>query len=237
MGTDQRSSFILGAFICSGLALMGYLIGSSAIKFREYERVVSVKGLSEREIPADVAVWPVNFTAANNDLTALYSSMENNSKQVVEFLTEAGFSSAEITISAPVITDKLAQQYGGGENAHLRYISSQTITVYSNQIDLVRATQNNLAKLGKKGIALGGYEYVKTEYLFTKLNEIKPAMIEEATRKAREVAEKFAKDSHSQLGKIKSANQGQFSVEDRDTNTPYIKRVRIVSTIDYYLSD
>jgi hypothetical protein len=119
----------------------------------------------------------------------------------------------------------------------LRYIATQTVTVYSGKIDPVRASQKNLADLGKKGIAFSGGDFQQTQYLFTKLNDVKPAMIEEATRKAREVAEKFAADSNSKLGKIKGANQGQFSVEDRDSNTPYIKRVRVVSTVDYYLSD
>ena len=233
---DSRSSFILGAFICAGLTLMGFILGFTAIKFKEYERVVSVKGLSERELPADVAVWPIHFTSANSDLTALYSTMESSTKQVLEFLAAAGFASSEITSGAPFITDKFAQQYGNNERAQLRFVANQTVTVYSGKIDLVRASQNGLAELGKRGIAFGG-EYQQTQFLFTKLNDVKPAMIEEATRKAREVAEKFANDSKSRLGKIKGANQGQFSVEDRDTNTPYIKKVSVVSTVDYYLSD
>ena len=101
----------------------------------------------------------------------------------------------------------------------------------------MRSAQNALGELGKKGIAFGGTDYQRTEYLFTKLNDIKPAMIEEATRKAREVAEKFAADSASRLGKIRSANQGQFAVADRDSNTPHIKNVRVVATVEYYLSD
>ena len=152
-------------------------------------------------------------------------------------LAVAGFDAAEITVGAPAVTDRLAQQYGGNENVRLRYIAMQTVTVYSGKIEQVRASQRGLADLGKKGIAFGGGDYQQTQYLFTKLNDVKPAMIEEATRKAREVAEKFAADSSSKLGKIKGANQGQFSVEDRDSNTPYIKRVRVVSTVDYYLSD
>lgn len=237
MATDARSSLILGGFIFAGLATMGFLLGSSAIKFRELERVVSVKGLSERELPADVAVWPIRFASAGNDLTALYATMESNTKQITAFLVGAGFESSEITVGAPAVTDRLAQQYGGNENVQLRYIALQTVTVYSNKIDKVRESQTGLADLGKKGIAFGGGDYQQTQYLFTKLNDVKPAMIEEATRKAREVAEKFAADSNSQLGRIKSANQGQFSVEDRDSNTPYIKRVRVVSTVDYYLAD
>lgn len=237
MTHDSRAALILGAGIFAGLACLGFFLGSSAIKFREYERVVSVKGLAERELPADVAVWPIRFAAAGNDLTALYATMEGNAKQVADFLATAGFEPAEITIGAPAITDRLAQEYGGNGQVQLRYIATQTVTVYSGKIDQVRASQKNLADLGKKGIAFSGGDFQQTQYLFTKLNDVKPAMIEEATRKAREVAEKFAADSNSKLGKIKGANQGQFSIEDRDSNTPYIKRVRVVSTVDYYLSD
>jgi hypothetical protein len=238
MDNTVKGSLLLGALIALGLGVLGFELGSSAIRFREYERAVSVKGLSEREVPADVVVWPIGFSGASSDLTALYSKLEADSKQILAFLAEAGFEKAEITVAAPQVTDKLAQRYGGGERVELRYTASQAITVYSGKIDLVRKTQNDIAELGKKGIAFGGAEYQqRTEYLFTKLNDIKPAMIEEATRKAREVAEKFAADSNSKLGKIKSANQGQFSVNDRDSNTPHIKNVRVVATVEYYLSD
>jgi uncharacterized protein len=237
MDPTLKSAVALGGLIALGLAVLGLTLGSSAIRFREYERVVSVKGLSEREVPADVVAWPIHFSGASSDLTALYAKLEADSKQVTAFLAERGFVPDEITLAAPTITDKLAQRYGGNEPVQLRYTADQAITVYSEKIGAVRKAQNELAELGKKGIAFGGAEYQRTEYLFTGLNDIKPAMIEEATRKAREVAEKFAADSNSKLGKIKSANQGQFTVNDRDSNTPHIKNVRVVSTVEYYLSD
>jgi hypothetical protein len=237
MINEQKSAFILGAFIFLGMAVAGWLLASSAIRFKEYERVVSVKGLAEREVPADVAVWPIRFVAAGDDLGALYASMESNTREILAFLREAGFTQAEVTTAAPIITDKYAERYGA-PNVNLRYSAQQTITVYSGKIDLVRQSQGTMAELGKKGIAFGGDEYSqRASYLFTKLNEIKPAMIEEATRNARAVAEQFAADSKSRLGKLRSANQGQFSIEDRDSNTPYLKKVRVVSTVDYYLSD
>jgi hypothetical protein len=237
MDTRVRASLILGALLALGLAALGYLLGASAIRFKEYERVVTVKGLSEREVPADVAVWPIYFTGAGSDLAALYSKLESDTRQVLAFLETKGFEPAEIAVAAPTMTDKLAQRYGGNEQVLLRYSASQAITVYSNKVDLVRSSQNALAELGKKGIAVGGAEYQRTEFLYTRLNDIKPQMIEEATRQAREVAEKFAADSSSRLGKIRTANQGQFTVTDRDSNTPHIKNVRVVSTVEYYLSD
>jgi hypothetical protein len=233
-----RQSFVLGLFICLGLAVLGYLLGSSAVRIKGYERTVSVKGLSEREMPADVAIWPIQFTSADNDLAVLYNRLESDTRRILDFLKSRGFKDSEITVSTPAITDKLAQQYGGNMKVEIRYTATQSITVYTTDIDAVRATMNQLVELGKGGIVFSGANYgSKTEFLFTRLNDVKPEMIEEATRKAREVAEKFAKDSNSSLGKIKRAVQGQFSIRDRDKNTPYIKKIRVVSTIEYYLSD
>jgi len=232
------AAFVLGLFVFLGLAALGYLLGSSLLRFKAFERSVVVKGLSEREAPADVAIWPIQFNRAENDLGKLYQALDNDAARIRDFLQSSGFDKSEISMTPPSITDKLAQQYGGGERIELRFTGRQTITVYSGNIDRVRHTQGALAALGKQGIVFTGEDYgIATEYLFTRLNEVKPEMIEEATRKAREVAEKFARDSHSHLGKIKHARQGRFSVENRDLNTPYIKKIRVVSTIEYYLSD
>ena len=114
----------------------------------------------------------------------------------------------------------------------------QAVTVYTDKIDGVRAALSEISELGKAGIVIAGDSYDnRTQYFFTKLNEIKPDMVEEATRNAREVAEKFARDSDSSVGKIKRATQGQFSIADRDQNNPHIKKVRVVSTVVYYLAD
>jgi hypothetical protein len=235
--TDLKGAFVLGLFIFAGLASLGWFIGGSAIKFKAFERTVVVKGLSEREYPADIALWPITFTAAGNDLTALYGRVERDANTIVAFLTASGFEAGEITASPPSVMDKLAQGYEK-TRIEFRYTATQTITVYSKQIDTVRETMNRLAEIGKKGVAIGsgGYQDA-TEYLFTRLNAVKPAMVEEATMKAREVAEKFAKDSKSRLGKIKRARQGQFSITDRDKNNPHVKKIRVVSTVEYYLSD
>lgn len=234
----KTSAFILGLFLFLGLSSLGYLLSSSAIKIKEYERTVTVKGLSEQEFKADIVIWPIQFTQANNSLTALYDAIETNTQKIQLFLTAKGITEDEITLSPPSITDLSAQQYGNAERPEFRYTAIQTITIYSKNIDTVRHVMSALATLGKQGIVFNNnrYEY-KTEYLFTRLNEVKPQMIEEATQKAREVAEKFAIDSKSRLGKIKKASQGQFSVAPRDANNPHIKNVRVVSTVVYYLSD
>ena len=232
------SAVLLGTLLCVGLATMGLLLSEGIIKFRDMERVVSVKGLSERDMPADVAIWPIRFTEVSNDLSELYGSLESKNDKVNNFLRQQGFKVDEISVSVPAIQDRQAQGFSEEQVRNGRYAGTSTLTVYSNDIEMVRKAMSNLAQLGQNGIAISGQEYdVKTQFLFTKLNDIKPAMIEEATRNAREVAEKFAHDSGSKLGKIKRASQGQFSIDDRDSNTPYIKKVRIVSTVEYYLVD
>jgi len=231
-------AIILGAFLCAGLVILGFLISSSVIKIKGLDRTVTVKGLSEREVPANIAILPIKFSEADNDLTNLYSVLQKKTDIIIDFLKKNGFTDDDISISAPAILDRQAQGYGDSSKIKFRYSANSTISVYSNKVDTVRNTMKKLVKLGKQGIAIAGQDYeTKTQFLFTKLNEIKPGMIEEATKNAREVAVKFAKDSNSKLGKIKKARQGQFSINDRDSNTPYIKKVRVVSTLEYYLSD
>jgi uncharacterized protein len=238
--SENRSvnAFILGAFIFVGLAALGYLLGDAAIKFKEFERTVTAKGLSEREYEADIVIWPIQFTEASNDLTGLYDSIETSTSEIKAFLTENGLDPNEITFSLPAITDKSAQQYGSNARPEFRYTAIQRVTVYSKNVKKVRELMSSMSELGKKGIVFTGGDYQsQTEYIFTRLNDVKPEMIEEATRKAREVAQKFAADSQSKLGKIKRASQGQFSITPRDKNNPHIKKVRVVSTVVYYLSD
>jgi hypothetical protein len=234
----KTSAAILGVAILLGLTSLGYLLASAAIDFKEYERSVTVKGLSERDIPADIVIWPIVFTEASNDLGQLYSAIDAGKQKIEGFLTTQGIEPNEISHSLPSITDKLAQQYGGGERSEFRYTAIQTVTVYSRQVGLVRKAMNRLSELGKSGIAFTGSDYQnQIEYLFTGLNRLKPEMIQEATANAREVALKFAQDSDSRLGKIKKASQGQFSINPRDKNNPHLKKIRVVSTIEYYLSD
>jgi len=238
----QRSrigeAFFLGLFIFLGLAALGYLLSETALKVKGMDRVVTVKGLAEREAAADIAIWPVKFNVASNDLGSLYATVERQSTAVVAFLKQHGFADDEITVAPPSVTDRQAQNYGNAGQIAFRYTATAVVTVYSRQIDTVRRSMKEIAGLGKDGIALAGQNYEdRTQFLFTGLNTLKPGMIEEATKNARGVAEKFAKDSDSRLGKIKTAQQGQFSISDRDSSTPYIKKVRVVSTITYYLSD
>jgi hypothetical protein len=239
MGVNRKiEAVILGAFICIGLVVFAYLISTTALRVKSMDRVVTVKGLAEREVDSNIAIWPIKFNEAGNELTELYSVIENKSGTIVEFLRKNGFSDDEITITQPAIFDRQAQNYADSTRSQYRYTASAAINVYSSRVSLVRDTMKKLVELGKEGIAISGQDYQnKIEFLFTDLNVIKPKMIEEATTNAREVAMKFAKDSNSKLGKIRTASQGQFSISDRDSLTPHIKKVRVVSTVEYYLSD
>ena len=234
----RGGALILGLCILAGLVGLGYLLGDALRDFRAFERSVTVKGLSEREVPADIVIWPISFTEADNDLGNLYRSLETRTAAIRAFLGDRGIAADAVSQSPPSITDKSAQQYGGGPRPEFRYSAVQTVTVYSGDVERVRAAMNGLADLGKSGIAFTGGNYQnQTEYIFTGLNAIKPAMIEEATMRAREAAQKFAQDSDSRLGKIKRASQGQISITERDKNNPHIKKIRVVSTVEYYLSD
>lgn len=153
------------------------------------------------------------------------------------FLKEQGFNDSEITVSLPSIEDRQAQGYVD-PNVRYRYSAKVNLSVYTPQIDLMLNARKQMINLVKEDIAIASQDYGNSaEFLFTDLNSVKPLMVQEATQNGREVAEKFAKDSDSRLGKIKTASQGQFTISDRDSSTPYIKQIRIVSTLSYYLND
>ncbi len=234
----SKSVTILGGCVLVGLIALGWLLGHAALEVKALERTVTVKGLSEREVPADIAIWPLTFQEANGDLNGIFEAIQRKNTLVTEFLVGHGIPKEEITIAPPAVTDLYAQSYGDKSHILYRYTGSSTVTVYSTKVDAVRAAMQDVIALGKKGVALSGEGYQgQTQFMFSGLSALKPDMIEEATRNARSVAEKFAADSESRLGKIRSAQQGQFSIENRDSTTPHIKRVRVVSTVEYYLAD
>lgn len=238
MGTNGTNKIInSGLFVMIGLIVLGIFLFSAVKAFKSYDRVVSVKGLAELEVPADKVIWPIAFKEIGNDLNSLYQTINQKNKIIKDFLISKGLKEAEITISAPKIIDMNAERYQSQPSTY-RYNITSVLTVTSDKVELVRQIISGQSDLLQKGVAISGgeYEYVP-QYTFTKLNDVKPKMIEEATQNARASAEKFAKDSDSKLGKIKSANQGQFSISDRDANTPHIKTIRVVSTIDYLLRD
>lgn len=228
---------IISAIILSlGLAVTGLTVRSGMIKFKSMDRSVVVKGLAEREVKADKVTWPLVYKELGNDPSEMYDILERKNNKVVVFLKSAGIKSDEININPPVISDRQADNYGN-EIMTFRYKATSVITVVSSDVDKVRTLMRRQAELMKQGIALVSEDYGgnSVTYEFTGLNDIKPQMVEEATKKARETAVKFAEDSQCDIGGIKTAQQGQFSIEDRDATSPYIKRVRVVTTIEYFL--
>jgi uncharacterized protein len=234
---NGTTAAVLGVLLAVGLAFGGYFAGNGFVEARALERFVEVKGLAEREVLADTAIWPLQFMVTGNELDALLVQIEQQSEQVRGFLTLRGFAGDELSVNAPNILDRLAHGYAD-PNIRYRYSVSLVITVFTSKIDAVRSAGRELLELGKAGIVFNQDHYeFRPQYLFNGLNELKPAMIEEATRNGRDVAQKFAEDSASRLGKIRSARQGQFTISDRDSNNPHIKNVRVVSTLEYYLAD
>jgi len=229
------SSFVLGVLIAAGLIGLGYFVSDAVLKVKAMERSVSVKGLATKEVKADTAIFPIRFQNSAPTMQSVNEKMRTNIKDIRAFLHTLGFEEKEITIAPPQFTDKLAQNYNG-YNPETRFLVDAMITVYSKKVDHVVSLQRQLYTLTEKGIFARNEQY-ETKYIFTGLNAIKPQMIEIATKNARSAADKFAKDSHSRLGKIKHASQGYFSINDRDQSTPYIKKVRVVTNVSYYLGN
>lgn len=220
-----------------GLMLLGIFISNGFGRISSNQRVVTVRGLCEKEVKANKVTWPIVSKAVGNDLPTLYAEVQTTDAAIVNFLKSNGISDSEFSVNAPKVQDMQADNYGNMQ-APYRYNVTTVVVVTSSQIDKINDLMNKQAELMSKGVAIvaGDYNY-QTLYEFTELNKIKPGMVAEATANARQAADKFAQDSKSKLGKIKSASQGQFSIDDRDQYTPYIKRVRVVSTIEYYLKD
>lgn len=219
-----------------GISVAGMAVRNGIVTFKAMDRSVVVKGLAEKEVKADKVTWPLVYKELGNDPSEMYNVLEQKNKKVIEFLKTGGIKADEISINPPVISDRQADNYGN-EIMNYRFKATSVITVTSSDVDKVRQLMRKQTLLMKQGIALVGEEYGgnAVTYEFMGLNKIKPQMVEEATKKARETAKKFADDAESELGSIKSAQQGQFSIENRDANTPYIKKVRVVTTVEYSL--
>ena len=216
--------------------MLGLSIKAGIDNFSDRDRDVTVRGLCERQVMANKVTWPIVTKEMGNDLAAIYNTIQATNTKILSFLKSNGISEDEISVNPPEVNDRMADSYNA-ENVRMRYSVTNVIVVTSSQIDLVRKLIDRQTELMKQGVAVSqSYQY-QTSYEYTDLNSIKPEMIAEATRNAREAADKFAADSDSRLGKIKTARQGQFSIEDRDQFTPYIKNIRVVTSIDYYLED
>jgi hypothetical protein len=225
--------------LSASIVLAGYFVGNMQKTGKAFDRSVQVKGLSEREVKADLAVWPINITLTGNDLQLLKDELEKQNKSVKSFFISQGFTADEVTSGTTNISDSRAVLYGNeNRGPEFRYIAISEFTIRTKEIEKLQGALTGSLELISNGILINSKNsWQPIQYSYSGLNQIKPSMIEEATRNAREVAEKFAKDSNSKVGKIKNAQQGQFSISDLDQNTGYVKVVRVVSTIEYYLED
>ena len=233
----DKGKLFSGLAIMVGLVVLGLMIPRAVSVYRSYDRTVDVKGLCEREVKADRVIWPITYKVMADDIRSIYSQLDGSVATIKDFLLSGGISEDEISVSVPSVSDKFANEYGENQRT-FRYIAKNVVTVCTDKVDLVLALMARQSELLKKGIVTESNDWEnRGEFSYEGLNDIKPEMIEIATMNAREAAQKFAKDSGSRLGKIKTANQGTFSIVDRDSNTPYIKKIRIVTYVTYYLKN
>ena len=230
----KPTAIIASAIIALGLLALGLCIRSGIDFAASRDRTVDVRGLAEREVPANVVTWPIMFKEVGNSLPTVYANVSATNQRIVDFLKANGITDQEISIGAPKVQDLTTDRYNN-QPLPYNYAITSVVTVSSGKVKEIHALINRQGELFAQGIAItNDYNYQIT-YDFTDLNSIKPEMIAEATKNAREAAKKFADDSESSLGKIKTARQGQFTIDDRDATTPYIKKVRVVTSLTYYL--
>ncbi len=232
----SHSRFVIPslAFVV-GMAAFGFIARHTVLSAKKFDEFVTVKGLSEREVPANLVIWPIAFSVTDNDLTLLQAQIQKARTTVQQFLTEQGFKAEEFSNSPPQIDD-LASGTAEDQKPAFRYRANLTVLLRSAKVVELKSAMEASDKLVLRGIALTGGEYKsRPQFLFTGLNEIKPEMIGEANRNARKAAEKFAEDSQAKVGAIRHAVQGPFEINDVDPSSPDRKIVRVVTTVDFYL--
>jgi uncharacterized protein len=243
MASIDRAT-IPAAIVAAGLALGGLAVGSGFARARAADRYVTVKGVAEREVKANLAIWPLKVVGADNDLTTANKKVAANVEGVRQFLARHGLDTNQVQLSEFAVTDALASEYTPERPPTNRYVVRQTMLVRSNQPDRVLAAAQQVSELAAIGVVISsgsGEMGNGPTFVFSGLNQLKPTMIADATARAREAAEQFAHDSHSELGGIRQANQGVFEILPRDQapgiseESQIAKVVRVVSTIDYYL--
>lgn len=228
----MKNNILAGALVALGLGIVGLCMYCGLKHFAERDRAVTVKGLSTREVQADYAIWPLSFGVSGNDLPSLYGQLNAVKDKVQAHLIKQGFEETDLRQGRISVTNNWDSYYGD-RRPEYRYTLSTSLIVSSDKVQAVVAAQGKEAELLKEGIVVTTESW-NLNYQFNGLPELKPSMIEEATQNARTVAQKFADDAQCSLGSIRRASQGQFSIEN-DEYQPWIKHVRVVTTIDYYL--
>ena len=227
----KENRLIAAAIIAVGIICLGWFMKAGIDDFANKDRKVTVKGLAEREVPADKVTWSIGTKVTGNDLPMLYESINLQTTKIKQFLKRNGLDEKEITVNPPSISDLEAREWGDN-NKNFRYIVSTTITVATPKVEEVKKAIFQQAELLKQGVAI---ENSNAEYEYASFQQMKPEMMAEAIKNAQKTAEQFAEASNARLGEIQTAGQGQFEIDDRDQNTPYIKKLRVVTTITYSL--
>jgi hypothetical protein len=244
MNTDRISG--AGLLLAIGVAVGGWLIGHGFEAGRRSDRFVTVKGLAEREVQADLALWPLRLVVGDNDLVRAQATVARNTGEIMSFLSRHGIDTVQAELQGIRVVDAFAQPYGGNANAPNRFVITQTVMVRSSDPDAIFAASQDVGELVEAGVVFSsGEEWGPggPTFVFTRLNDLKPEMIAEATASAREAAQQFANDSESELGGIRRASQGVFVILPRDQapgvqeQNQLYKTVRVVSTIEYLLED
>jgi len=227
--------------LASGLVAAALIFTGGFVRSRTADRYVTVKGISEREVKAGLALWPLRFVATDDRLDVAQAAIARSRDAVMAFLERHGIDRASVEVQALEVTDVLANAYRDGPAAS-RYIIAQTLMVRSEDADVVRSASQQVGELVDAGVVLSAQNGpITPTYLFTRLNDLKPDMIAEATTNARRAAEQFASDSGSRIFGIRRANQGLFEILPRDRvmgisqESQIRKTVRVVTTVEYYV--
>lgn len=217
------------------------LIHEGLTDLRTGDRYVTVKGLAEREVQADIALWPLNFVASGETLQQARSDARASREAILDFLTRHGIAEEQVELQRLNVNDTAANPYRSGDTEQ-RFIIQQTLTVRSTEIARIRETAQSVGELLDAGVVLSSdYGPSGPLFLYTRLNEVKPEMIAEATAAARQAAEQFARDADADVGRLRRANQGVFEIRARDQAAGIpeeqqpVKTVRVVTTVEYYL--
>lgn len=220
--------------VAVALVVSAYLLADAVRDFRISDRSVEVRGFAEREVPADLAIWPINYMLSGNNLDELRQTMARKDEVITTFLGEYGFSAADISRNPPRITDQW--MYAPPEHRPAqRFTAERGLTLRTDNVAAARAALQDAAELVARDVLLAPGWGQAAQFLFTGLEEIKPDMIAQATADARRAAAQFAADSEAKVGAIRAARQGVFSIGERDPSMPEVKLVRVVTTIEYIL--
>ncbi len=238
-GSGILAGFIASIVVAGGVAMAGKFVGDGIVQNRTADRYVTVKGLAERDVVADLSVWPITIVASGDQLEAVQADIDADIAALSGFLEQSGFAAADVSLGRIQVEDRVAAGYYDPSRQQSRYTIRQPVVVRTDQVELVAETSRQLGEVVRQGVVMQDWQ--GPSFLFTRLNDVKPDMIAEATAAAREAAQQFADDAGADLGDLRTANQGVFVILPRDEfpgaseSEQLFKTVRVVTTVSYML--